>query len=76
MEAGLVLDEQGQRFVVLTFKEPGEEPLLVTFTVPIFPELCRAPCPYGKGSQRRSQLGHSRLTRIAHLDDGFLPLER
>ena len=36
MEAGLVLDEEGQRFVVLTFKEPGGEPLLVTFTVPIF----------------------------------------
>jgi hypothetical protein len=36
MEAGLVLDEEGQRFVVLTFKEPGSEPLLVTFTVPIF----------------------------------------
>jgi hypothetical protein len=35
MEAGLVLDEEGQRFVVLTFKEPGGEPLLVTFTVPI-----------------------------------------
>jgi len=36
MEAGLVLDEEGQRFVVLTFKEPGDEPLLVTFTVLIF----------------------------------------
>jgi hypothetical protein len=36
MEAGLVLDEDGQRFVVLTFKEPGGEPTLVTFTVPIF----------------------------------------
>ena len=36
MEAGLVLDEEGQRFVVLTFKEPGGEPLLITFTVPIF----------------------------------------
>ncbi|BCA62019.1 hypothetical protein HMP09_1253 [Sphingomonas sp. HMP9] len=36
MEAGLVLDEDGQRFVVLTFKEPKGEPTLVTFTVPIF----------------------------------------
>jgi len=36
MEAGLVLDEDGQRFVVLTFKEPGGEPTLVTFPVPIF----------------------------------------
>ena len=36
MEAGLVLDEEGSRFVVLTFKEPKGEPTLVTFTVPIF----------------------------------------
>ena len=36
MEVGLILDEDGQRFVVLTFKEPGGEPTLVTFTVPIF----------------------------------------
>lgn len=36
MEAGLYLDEDGQRFVVLTFKEPKGEPTLVTFTVPIF----------------------------------------
>jgi len=36
MEAGLILDEDGQRFVVPTFKEPGGEPTLVTFTVPIF----------------------------------------
>ena len=36
MEVGLVLDEKGKRFVVLTFKEPGSEPLLVKFTVPIF----------------------------------------
>ena len=36
MEAGLVLDEDGSRFVVLTFKEPEGEPILVTFTVPIF----------------------------------------
>ena len=35
-EAGLVLDEDGQRFVILTFKEPKGEPTLVTFTVPIF----------------------------------------
>jgi hypothetical protein len=36
MEASLVLDEEGQRFVVLTLNEPGGEPLLVTLTVPIF----------------------------------------
>ncbi len=36
MEAGLVLDEEGSRFVVLTFKEPNGEPTLVTFTVPVF----------------------------------------
>ncbi|MDD1451558.1 hypothetical protein NHF48_012155 [Sphingomonas sp. H160509] len=36
MEAGLILDEDSQRFVVLTFKEPEGEPTLVTFTVPIF----------------------------------------
>ncbi len=36
MEAGLVLDEEGGRFVVLTFKEPKGEPTLVTFTVPVF----------------------------------------
>lgn len=36
MEAGLVHDEEAQRFDVLTFKEPGGEPILVTFTVPIF----------------------------------------
>ena len=36
MEAGLILDEDGQRFVVLTFKEPQGEPVLVTFTVPVF----------------------------------------
>jgi hypothetical protein len=36
MEAGLVLDEEGSRFVVLTFKEAQGEPTLVTFTVPVF----------------------------------------
>lgn len=36
MEAGLILDEDGQRFVVLTFKEPQGEPVFVTFTVPVF----------------------------------------
>ena len=36
MEAGLILDEDGQRFDVLTFKEPQGEPVLVTFTVPVF----------------------------------------
>jgi hypothetical protein len=36
IEAGLMLDETGTRFVVLTFKEPGADPVLVTFTVPLF----------------------------------------
>lgn len=36
METGLMIDETGTRFVVLTFKEPGADPVLVTFTVPIF----------------------------------------
>ena len=36
MEAGLMIDENGDRFVVLTFKEPEADPVLVTFTVPLF----------------------------------------
>jgi len=36
METGLMIDETGTRFVVLTFKEPDADPVLVTFTVPIF----------------------------------------
>lgn len=36
IEAGLMIDETGTRFVVLTFKEPDTDPVLVTFTVPIF----------------------------------------
>jgi len=36
IEAGLMIDETGTRFVVLTFKEPDADPVLVTFTVPIF----------------------------------------
>ena len=36
MEAGLMIDDSGTRFVVLTFREPGADPLLVTFTVPLF----------------------------------------
>ena len=36
MEAGLMIDETGTRFVVLTFNEPDADPVLVTFTVPIF----------------------------------------
>jgi len=36
MEAGLMIDETGTRFVVPTFKEPGSDPVIVTFTVPIF----------------------------------------
>jgi hypothetical protein len=36
IDAGLMIDETGQRFVVLTFKEPDADPVLVTFTVPLF----------------------------------------
>jgi hypothetical protein len=36
IEAGLMIDETGTRFVVLTFKEPEADPVIVTFTVPIF----------------------------------------
>jgi hypothetical protein len=36
MEAGLVLDDDGGRFVVLKYKEPGGDAVIVTFTVPIF----------------------------------------
>lgn len=36
METGLMIDETGARFVVLTFKQPDTDPVLVTFTVPIF----------------------------------------
>lgn len=36
IEAGLMIDETGTRFVVLTFKEPDADPVIVTFTVPIF----------------------------------------
>jgi len=36
MESGLMIDEHGDRFVVLTFKEPDTDPVLVTFTVPLF----------------------------------------
>jgi hypothetical protein len=36
IEAGLMIDETGTRFVVLTFKEPDAEPVIVTFTLPVF----------------------------------------
>lgn len=36
MEAGLMIDDSGTRFVVLTFREPDADPVLVTFTVPLF----------------------------------------
>ena len=35
-EAGLMVDEAGDRFVVLTFREPDAAPVLVTFDVPLF----------------------------------------
>lgn len=41
IETGLMIDETGTRFVVLTFKEPGSDPVLVTFTVPIFENFYR-----------------------------------
>ncbi|GAA3697490.1 MULTISPECIES: hypothetical protein [Sphingomonas] len=39
IEAGLMIDETGTRFVVLTFKEPEGDPVIVTFTIPIFQGL-------------------------------------
>lgn len=36
LEAGLMLDEHGTRYVVLTFKEPDADPVIVTFLVPLF----------------------------------------
>ncbi len=36
IEAGLMIDETGTRFVVLTFKEPGADPVIVTFNAPLF----------------------------------------
>jgi hypothetical protein len=41
IETGLMIDETGTRFVVLTFTEPGADPVLVTFTVPIFENFYR-----------------------------------
>ncbi|WP_375382940.1 hypothetical protein [uncultured Sphingomonas sp.] len=35
-EVGLMIDETGTRFVVLTFREPDVDPVIVTFTVPLF----------------------------------------
>ena len=35
-EAGLLIDETGERFVVLTFREPDADPVIVTFTAPLF----------------------------------------
>lgn len=36
IEAGFMIDETGTRFVVLTFKEPGADPVIATFTLPVF----------------------------------------
>ena len=41
IEAGLMVDETGTRFVVLTFNQPDADPVLVTFTVPIFQDFVR-----------------------------------
>lgn len=36
MESGLMVDEAGRRFVVLTFKEPDADPVIVTFSPELF----------------------------------------
>lgn len=41
LEAGLMVDDTGTRFVVLTFKELGGDPLIVTFAVPLFQSYMR-----------------------------------
>ena len=35
-EAGLMLDEHGRRFVVLSFREEGGDPVIVTFERELF----------------------------------------
>ena len=35
-EAGLMLDEHGTRYVALTFKQPGADPVSVTREGPLF----------------------------------------
>jgi hypothetical protein len=73
MEAGLVLDEEGQRFVV-DIQRTERRAHIGHLYGSHLPELCRAPCPDGEGSQRGSQLGYSWLTAIANLDNGFVRL--
>jgi hypothetical protein len=41
MEAGLMLDKAGTRFVILTFNQPDVDPVVVSFTVPVFQEYVR-----------------------------------
>ena len=41
LEAGLMLDEHGTRYVVLTFKEPDTDPVIVTFMVPLFQDYLK-----------------------------------
>jgi hypothetical protein len=41
IETGLMIDETGTRFVVVTFSEPDADPVLVTFTVPVFEQFYR-----------------------------------
>lgn len=36
IDADLMIDEAGARFVVLTFREPDADPVLVTFPIPLF----------------------------------------
>jgi hypothetical protein len=36
LEAGTLVDDEGNRFVVLDFKQPGGDNVVVTFTVPLF----------------------------------------
>jgi hypothetical protein len=36
IDADLMIDEVGARFVVLTFREPDADPILITFPIPLF----------------------------------------
>lgn len=36
LDVGLMIDEHEQRFVVLTFKRPDDDPVLVTFSPSMF----------------------------------------
>ncbi len=57
METGLMIDETGTRFVVLTFKEPEADPVIVTFTVPLFEKYANAPSNSLPKRQPTKQIG-------------------